>query len=483
MKLKLKPGIREVTRRQFDAYCYVRNPYLRTFSNEVAWFEAFDKKILGVVVIELYDKDFGFVILGRDARSIFQAIKLPEQFYNDMADAVQALIETFEEFRNDDQLNYPQGDEKSLPHEIFRLQITDERKVHPYFKLLLTEPRFEAARNLIQEIAYSYLDVDGNYIKDFQSTGFDARLWELYLYVYLHTAGFSIDKSFQAPDYCLNYFSVELSIEAVTVNASELFDEKGPTNAMEAHLLRLDYMPIKFGSPLTSKLKKRYWEKEHVKGKPLIFAIHDYHQPANRDTPGSMTWSRFALMDYLYGVRPKTREEADKFVAEYTTDEVGVEAVLEKIKTHNWKGKSIPSNYFGLPDAENVSAVLFSNNGTITTFNRMGKLAGLGSHAYKMIRFGYKFDPEPFATEPQIFAINIDAPEYEEAWSDGLVMYHNPYAKFPVDPNCFSDISHVWYDPDKNILREYIQPGNVFSSLTTVFSPGQKVPDTSIFLK
>jgi hypothetical protein len=450
----MEESIREVTKRQFDAFCYVRNPHLKAFSDEIAWFEAFNKKVLGVVVIDLIDGDFGFVVLGRDARNIFRAIKLPQQFYDTPDEAVKALFEGFHEFKDDGQLNYPQGDEKKLPHDIFKLLVNDPKKVHLYFKLLISEPRFEAARNLIQEIAYSYVDVDGNYIKDFQSTGFDARLWELYLYVYLHGAGFDIDNSFQAPDYSLNYFGTELAIEAVTVNANEQFDEEGPTNAKEVHRLRLDYMPIKFGSPLTSKLKKKYWEKEHVKGKPLIFAIHDYHQPAKIDIPGSMTWSRFALMDYLYGVRPKTIEQADKFVADYTTDETGVKAILEKIENHNWKGKSIPSNFFGLPDAENVSAVLFSNNGTITTFNRMGKLAGLGSEGYTMIRFGYKFDPDPFATEPLSFAINVDDDRYEESWSDGLIMYHNPYAKIQIDPNCFPDISHAWYDPEENIIRE-----------------------------
>jgi len=468
-------NIREITRRQFDAYCYVRNPFLRTFSDEAAWFEAFDRKVLGVIVVDYIDGDYGHLVLGRDKRNIFRPIKLPEQFFDDISDAKKSLIDAFKEFENDGETHYPQGDEKQLPHDIFKVQLKDEKKLHYYFNLLVTQERFEAARNLIQEIAFSYVDVDGNYIKDFQSVGFDRRLWELYVYMYLHSAGFSIDNSFQAPDYVVDYFGSPLCIEAVTVNASEQFDEKNPTNAKEAHLLRLDYMPIKFGSPLTSKLAKKYWEKEHVKGKPLIFAIHDYHQAADLKNPGSMTWSRFALCDYLYGVRPKCREEEDKFVAEYTKDETGVKAILEKIESHNWKGKSIPSNFFKLPEAENVSGILFSNNGTITTFNRMGKLAGLGSKDYKMIRMGYKFNPDNFATEPTAFSIDIDDPNYEEAWADGLILYHNPYAKFPVDPECFPDISQVWFDPEKNVIREYVQRGNVFSSLTMVVPIKSKV--------
>ncbi len=53
--------------------------------------------------------------------------------------------------------------------------------------------------------------------------------------------------------------------------------------------------PIKFGSPLFSKMKKKYWEQEHVKGQPFILAIEDFHQP------GSMVWTASALEVYLYG--------------------------------------------------------------------------------------------------------------------------------------------------------------------------------------
>ena len=67
--------IREITRRQFDAYCYVRSPFLRTFSDKVAWYEAFDRKVLGVLVVDFIDGNFGYLILGRDKRNIFRPIR------------------------------------------------------------------------------------------------------------------------------------------------------------------------------------------------------------------------------------------------------------------------------------------------------------------------------------------------------------------------------------------------------------------------
>ncbi|MDP2388371.1 MAG: hypothetical protein Q8M29_18505 [Bacteroidota bacterium] len=462
--------IREVTIRQFNAFCYVRDPFLGIISSEVAWFEAFDKKLLGTIIKDFTDQDYGFVVLGRDARKVFRAIDLPDRFYATKEEAIEKLKVKLESYKDDNNELYPQGDEKHITNEILIPKVSNE-KLHPYFKLLIEKKSYEAARNIIKEIAYSYVDVDGNYIKDFQTTGFDARLWELYLYIFLHSSGFTIDNNFQAPDYVLTYFGCPCSIEAVTVNPSKDFDEPPPKNPRESYLLSRDYMPIKFGSSLFSKLQKKYWEKEHVKGKPFIIAIHDFHMAASMDNLGSMTWSRNALIDYLYGIRMKSSIDKDgKIVMEVKQTESGVEPITEEIISHTWKNKTIPSNFFGLPDAENVSAVLFTNNATLTTFNRMGKLAGLGGSKIRMLRQSIVYDPDPFATEPIIKVSDVDSPDYEESWSDGLVMYHNPDAKFPLDRELFSNISHIYFDKADKKVFGYTQPYDVLSSFTMVLT-------------
>ncbi|TGQ50723.1 hypothetical protein EN836_27995 [Mesorhizobium sp. M1C.F.Ca.ET.193.01.1.1] len=39
-------------------------------------------------------------------------------------------------------------------------------------------------------------------------------------------------------------------------------------------------MPVKFARPLTGRLKKESWEKEHVADRQLLFAIQDFSFPA-----------------------------------------------------------------------------------------------------------------------------------------------------------------------------------------------------------
>lgn len=212
-------------------------------------------------------------------------------------------------------------------------------------------------------------------------------------------------------------------------------------------------MPIKFGSPLFSKLCHKYWEKDHVQGHPLIFAIHDYHND------NSMTWSRTALSEYLYGVRVRY---------------VDGKPTQEKIEFHEWDGKKIPSAFFNQKDAENISAVLFSNQATIPKFNRMGKIAGLGSEDVTMIRQGFLYNPD--GLHPIPFSKNVDDSDYEESWSDGLVMFHNPNAIHKVNPDAFSEISHIFYSKDEGFTG-FHQPYDVLNSMTAVVTTKVEVED------
>ena len=83
--------IREITKRQFDAYCYVRAPLLRYIAEEVAWFEAFNKKIMATVTRDIADNDFGYVILGRDTQKVFRATELCKTFYPSREKAIEVL--------------------------------------------------------------------------------------------------------------------------------------------------------------------------------------------------------------------------------------------------------------------------------------------------------------------------------------------------------------------------------------------------------
>jgi len=296
------------------------------------------------------------------------------------------------------------------------------------YKTLVNSEFFSPAKELIQEIAYSFEDPDGNYIEQFQSTGFNARLWELYLYALFHEMGFTINREFNAPDYVVDKAGLRVCIEAVTVNPSQhLVDEPEPTSTEEMERLLSDYMPIKYGSPLYSKLKKKYWEKAHVAQNPLVIAIHDFHQK------DSMMWSRKSLEAYLYGARRTYSYSPEN----------GLVQSVELITEHRWNNKVIPSNFFSQPDGENISAVIHSNQATIGKFLRMGYLAEFGRQDLDI-----KFVGQAIYDNNQAyidFDINVIPEEYKEYWRDSITIYHNPNALRPLDHRLFPDVAHVFF--------------------------------------
>lgn len=444
----------KLTRRQFDAYCYCRMPLVRFTAEEIEWYSLFENRLLGIVIRDVTDDDYGFVILGRDARKLFRCISIGTEFYSSPEMARKGLAKKiYQDYLEKVKDIYPQYDEVDAGFDLFT-DVIPEKEQHHGYRILKNEPRFEAARNIISEIVNSFVDNDGHFEREFQSINFHARLWELYLHIYIHNAGLLVENNHAAPDFEVSYFGDKLFIEAVTVNPSKNAgrpDLPPPETHEEVEERLNDFMPIKFGSTLFSKLQKKYWEKEHVKGKPLVLAIHDYHND------NAMTWSRTALSEYLYGVRTRI---------------VNGEPFVESIDKHIWEGKEIPSGFFYQDNAENISAVLFSNQATIPKFNRMGKIAGLGSKNVKMIRNGFLYNPDPEAIHPIPFSKDLDDPSYEESWSDGLIMFHNSNAKYPLDPNAFPDISHIFYSEAEGFHGHH-QPYDVLGSVTIVVSEAE----------
>lgn len=345
---------------------------------------------------------------------------------------------------------FPQHDNSGKRHEIMRTQIPDE-KLHKNFKIISEGLHHLAARRMIEEIALAFVDIDGNYSKDFQTTGFNARLWELGLFAFLYEQKFNIIRDFNRPDFLISKWGHPLAIEATTVNPTTGEEPPNPESKEAMEKLRADYMPIKFGSALYSKLQKKYWELDHMKKVPLILAIHDFC------ADGSMTWSAPALSNYLYGSRPTWEKSSD-----------GKLIITEHpIIEHKWNSKCIPSGFFKQPGAENVSVVLFSNSTTLAKFNRMGVLAGFGHEDVRMLRAGIRHNFDPNATEGTPFCEEVIVGRYTEKWSDGMELFHNPNALIHIPEDFFPECTHHYFDGQRRTWTPR-DNGYVHSSITHV---------------
>jgi hypothetical protein len=107
--------------------------------------------------------------------------------------------------------------------------------------------------------------------------------------------------------------------------------------------------------------------------------------------------------------------------------------------------KKVPAGFFYLPDAQHISAVLFSNAGTTGKFSRMA--FDTARHPFvRMLRHGFSYNRESTAVAPEPFAYIVgSAPE---TWGQEAVVMHNPTALYPVSQTFFEPLCQQWFIQD-----------------------------------
>jgi len=406
---------------RFEALIYRRAPFVALLFDELEWWSTEDESLISVITLHRFDHDYGYVVLGRDETGVFRGVAVMVLF-DSLEEARSEMLEKLKELSIDGDQEFPQEDNDRKKHEVF-VPCVPTNKMHPSFKILASEEHYSPAREIIKEMSFAFKDLDGNFRKDFQTKGFDSRLWELYLYAAFYEQRFVIDDKHAVPDFIIEGYGGKVAVEAVTVNPTANVEAPVPKTRDEEFELSRDYMPLKWGSALFSKLKKEYWKQDHIKDLPLVFAIHDFH------ALGSMVWTIHSLSDCLFGVRGG--EDGHDYSVEF----------------YNWGSKTnIPAGFFRQPHAENISAVIASNEATLTKFNRIGKIAGFGNPDVTIIRIGAMHDFETGKVEP--FETTTEIGKADESWSDGLRVFHNPNAKRPLSFDFFPDALNIFLDAD-----------------------------------
>jgi hypothetical protein len=335
-------------------------------------------------------------------------------------------------------------------------------RLDDWFVSVATLPGYAPARAMARAVFAEFVDPDGNFVEQFQTSGFDSRTWELFLFAYLVDTGFTIDRTHTSPDFMCEKNGGVVAVEAVTANPSG--GVAAPTTLeglkrlvqqpIDEVLRRIEHeQPIRLGSPLFSKLSRRYWELEHVGDVPLVFAIESF---AAED---SLYLSDTGLGSYLYGLWAVPSRTVD-----------GRELVVTHLPLgeHRDGDKVIPSGFFVQPDTEHVSAVLFGNTGTFAKFGRMAVQIGLGAEGVRMFRIGTYYDHDPNASEPLSFGYEVATRPTEwgfpETWGEGLSIFHNPNALHPINRSLFPNIAHHWLEDGQIVAN--IPPFHPFWSQT-----------------
>lgn len=152
-------------------------------------------------------------------------------------------------------------------------------QLHPQFVHLRDLERYEPACGVLRELQGTFDDPDGNFVEQFQTTGFDSRTFELFLFAMFKEQGHTIDRSHARPDFLLGKHGLTVAVEAVTASMPAVggiqpyFSLPKAQTTKELLAYIRDSLPIRLGSPLFSKLRQQYWLEPHVQGRPLVLAL------------------------------------------------------------------------------------------------------------------------------------------------------------------------------------------------------------------
>ena len=314
--------------------------------------------------------------------------------------------------------------------------IVKENKVNPNYMKIRNLSMNHPGRLMLDEIGAEFEDPDGNFLEQFQTTGFDSRYFELYLFAYFTRSGFTIDRAKPYPDFIVTRNGVRVAVEATTVNPSKsgaLFEhgkeikDLSPDNLAE---YLKNELPVRFGGPVFSKLNKEYWNLPHCRRLPFVIAIEAFHDDE------ALAMSEAALTNYLFGLEYSGKYDKNGQL------EIAESPLLE----HKVGNKQVASGLFSQAESKNLSAILFTNSGTNAKFSRMGYQHGHGSDDFDIYRHGYCYNPDPDAMDPTLFSYDMNEPIAFEPWGQGLMVIHNPNATYPLPKDFFVDAAQQYRD-------------------------------------
>ncbi|ANH66644.1 hypothetical protein [Mitsuaria sp. 7] len=334
-----------------------------------------------------------------------------------------------------------------------------ERKV-PEQQLCEIYRRVEAGATsgdleLLQQWCAGFEDRDGKFVHEFQTT-FNSSFWELYLHAVLKEFRLDVDYRHARPDFVVTS-PHDFCIEAVTaqpVGGKPL----GPGQTDEAIALLGDLNElnrramVRLANSFHSKVKKYrdgYSALAHVRDKPFVLAVAAF------DSPAFFALSTRPMEALLYNYY--VDEEA--FIAGEKDTLEGEH--LASVKKDN--GAPIELGMFQGPAFSEVSAVVWNPCATWGKVRTMSPLATNERVVVQSVRYNPNSHLPHHVVETK--------PDTSETLLDGLTVFHNPFAKHPLDPAVFGhpDVAQMYadYSTDKFVIDR--REGQLlFRSLQTI---------------
>ncbi len=292
-----------------------------------------------------------------------------------------------------------------------------ETQFHPAFERVfrLSTPN---ERDVLNQWVEGFVDRDGKFVHEFQTT-FDSSFWELYLFAVIKELGMQCDLAQTRPDFCVvspQAFAVEavVSLNAMgSPGAADRIVNECPLNLNEFNRKAM----IRLLNSIHAKYRKfndSYGKLDHVKGKPFVLAIAPFDQPKFQ----LQAQRAIEAVLYRYYVNEDSFLEADD----------GEEGPMPHDMQYVVKdsGACLPMGLFCDSRMSGISAVIQSTSGT------WSKVTALSTEPDVIIDAIYEN-----RRDGGMVAYRGPNAFYKEHLLDGLRVYHNPYADFPLAPGLF----------------------------------------------
>jgi hypothetical protein len=312
--------------------------------------------------------------------------------------------------------------------------VVPKKRFHPNFKHVAFKATPED-RQVLNEWAEGFIDRDGKFVTEFQTT-FNSAFWELYLFAVLKEIGISVDFSYDTPDFVIDPSELPLVIEAGS--ASHAATGRPEWSGTIQELKELERAPIveeatiRLANTLTSKYAKyqqHYAALPHVLGRAFVLAIAPFQQP--------FFWAQnYQAMQRVLFAYDYPSVHIDPFTGEREYEHNYLWGVKKT------SGAEVPLGYFRTAQMAQMSAVIFSNTAT------WGKVRALSRDPYPNVAFE-TLRLNVYGTKPT-HAITPRA-EYHESLLDGLHVFHNPHAQVPLPYALFAQpgvTQHSWLEQE-----------------------------------
>lgn len=319
--------------------------------------------------------------------------------------------------------------------------IVAEDKQHKNFASIIKLSK-EADRIELIRWCNGFPDRDNKFIKEFQTT-FNSSFWEIYLYALFKELDFKMDWSYPSPDFLLEYQTNRVIVEA-TIAANAL--GKTPEwerEILEENITRFKKMNIesiiRLSNSIASKYqkyKKTYSKLSHVNSNPFVLAVAPFEQPnfnLQLDIPIMALLYDYYIDEDAYNDNPHLYPNGPPKVS------------LGSVKKDN--GSKVKLGLFEDASHSDISAIILSTTAT------WGKVEAMSSEAYHRHISTVWWSEEE--CKPILKSSTTNS--YSENIKDGLYVFHNPFAKNPVESDMFrhEGVTQVFVNPtNKRITKE-----------------------------